>query len=71
MVVDRSGIHRAHKLDATSTTTMESFASISTGPLWSLPEPIDGFWRVMKDRLERDGCFAICISSTSARAKYS
>jgi len=58
MVVDRSGIHRAHKLDA----TLEHYH----GKLrfHFLPahcghhlNPIEGFWRVMKDTIGAGRCF--------------
>ena len=52
MVVDRSGIHRAHKLDATLAHHQGKFR------LHFLPahcghhlNPIEGFWRVMKDKI--------------------
>jgi transposase len=59
MVVDRSGIHRAHKLD----TTFDHY----DGQLrfHFLPahcghhlNPIEGFWRVMKDCIGAGRCFA-------------
>src|ERR1700739_1538075 len=59
MVVDRSGIHRAHKLD----TTFDHY----DGKLrfHFLPahcghhlNPIEGFWRVMKDCIGAGRCFA-------------
>jgi DDE superfamily endonuclease len=50
MVVDRSGSHRAHKLDATLDPYRDTFR------FHCLPahcghhlNPIEGFWRVMKD----------------------
>src|SRR5215468_4058412 len=58
MVVDRSGIHRAHKLD----TTFDHYE----GKLCFhfLPthcghhlNPIEGFWRVMKDTIGAGRCF--------------
>src|SRR6266545_5089095 len=58
MVVDRSGIHRAHKLD----TTFDHY----DGKLrfHFLPahcghhlNPIEGFWRVMKDTIGAGRCF--------------
>jgi len=59
MVVDRSGIHRAHKLDATLEHYHGKFR------LHFLPahcghhlNPIEGFWRVMKDCLGAGRCFA-------------
>ena len=59
MVADRSGIHRAHKLASTLTHWHEQFR------LHLLPahcghhlNPIDGFWRVMKERIGAGRCFA-------------
>ena len=58
MVVDRSGIHRAHKLDATLDHYHGKFR------LHFLPahcghhlNPIEGFWRVMKDAIGAGRCF--------------
>jgi transposase len=58
MVADRSGIHRAHKLASTLTHWHEQFR------LHLLParcghhlHPIEGFWRVMKDRVGAGRCF--------------
>jgi transposase len=58
MVVDRSGIHRAHKLASTLTHWHEQFR------LHFLParsghhlNPIEGFWRVLKDRIGAGRCF--------------
>jgi transposase len=58
MVVDRSGIHRAHKLASTLTHWHEQFR------LYLLParcghhlNPIEGFWRVLKDRISAGRCF--------------
>jgi hypothetical protein len=58
MVADRSGIHRAHKLASTLTHWHEQFR------LHLLPahcghhlNPIEGFWRVMKDRIGAGRCF--------------
>ena len=58
MVADRSGIHRAHKLAPTLTHWHEQFR------LHLLPahcghhlNPIEGFWRVMKDRIGAGRCF--------------
>jgi len=57
-VVDRSGIHRAHKLAATLAHWHEQFR------LYVLParcghplNPIEGFWRVLKDRSGAGRCF--------------
>ena len=59
MVVDRSGIHRAPKLDVTLDH------SHSTLRFPCLPahcghhlNPIEGFWRVMKDAVGAGRCFA-------------
>ena len=59
MVVDRSGIHRAHKLTATLAHWHGRFR------LHFLPahcghhlNPIEGFWRVMKDTIGAGRCFA-------------
>ena len=58
MVADRSGIHRAHKLASTLTHWHEQFR------LYLLPahcghhlNPMEGFWRVMKDRIGAGRCF--------------
>jgi transposase len=58
MVADRSGIHRAHKLASTLTHWHEQFR------LHLLPahcghhlNPMEGFWRVMKDRIGAGRCF--------------
>jgi len=58
MVVDRSGIHRAHKLDATLAHYHGTFRC------HFLPahgghhlNPIEGFWRVMKDTIGAGRCF--------------
>jgi hypothetical protein len=57
MVVDRSGIHRAHKLDATLAHYHDKFR------FHFLPahcghhlNPIEGFWRVMKDTIGAGRC---------------
>jgi len=60
----------AHKLDATLEHYHGKFASILTGPLWSPPHPIEGFWRVMKDTIGPDDVLAIFSSYTSAHAGY-
>jgi len=59
MVVDRSGIHRAHKLASTLEHWHGRFR------FHMLPahcghhlNPIEGFWRVMKDRIGAGRCFA-------------
>jgi hypothetical protein len=58
MVVDRSGIHRAHKLDLTLDHYHGKFR------FHFLPahcghhlNPIEGFWRVMKDTTGAGRCF--------------
>ena len=58
MVADRSGIHRAHKLASTLAHGHEQFR------LYLLParcghhlNPIEGFWRVLKDRINAGRCF--------------
>src|SRR5207249_6289777 len=58
MVVDRSGIHRAHKLDATLEHYHNKFR------FHFLPahcghhlNPIEGFWRVMKDAIGAGRCW--------------
>ena len=57
MVVDRSGIHRAHTLDATLAHYHDKFR------FHFLPahcghhlNPIEGFWRVMKDPIGAGRC---------------
>ena len=59
MVVDRSGIHRAHKLDATLDhyhgTFRFHFLPAHCGHHLN---PIEGFWRVMKDTIGAGRCFA-------------
>jgi transposase len=59
MVVDRSGIHRAHKLDTTLAHYYDKFR------FHFLPahcghhlNPIEGFWRVRKDAIGAGRCFA-------------
>ena len=58
MVVDRSGLHRVHKLASTLAHWHAQFR------LHCLParcghhlNPIEGFWRVMKDRIGARRCF--------------
>ena len=58
MVVDRSGIHRAHKLDATlehdhGTLRFHCLPAHGGHHL----NPIEGFWRVMKDTIGAGRCF--------------
>ena len=59
MVVDRSGIHRAHKLDATLAHYQGKcrfhFLPAHCGHHLN---PIEGFWRVMKDAIGAGRCFA-------------
>ena len=57
MVADRSGIHRAHRLASTLAHWHERFR------LYLLParcghhlHPIEGFWRVLKDRIGAGRC---------------
>jgi len=58
MVVDRSGIHRAHKLDATLAhyhgKLRFHFLPAHCGHHLN---PIEGFWRVMKDTISAGRCF--------------
>ena len=58
MVVDRSGIHRAHQLDATLDHSHEKvrwhFLPTHGGHHLN---PIEGFWRVMKDAIGAGRCF--------------
>ena len=58
MVVDRSGIHRAHKLDATldhyDGKLRFHFLPAHCGHHLN---PIEGFWRVMKDVIGAGRCF--------------
>ena len=59
MVVDRSGIHRAHKLDA----TLDHYHGklrfhVLPAHCGHHLNPIEGFWRVMKDRIGAGRCFA-------------
>jgi transposase len=58
MVIDRSGLHRAHKLDVTLDHYHGKFR------LHFLPahcghhlNPIEGFWRVMKNAIGAGRCF--------------
>jgi hypothetical protein len=59
MVVDRSGIHRAHKLDATLDHYHGKFRChcLPTHCGHHL-NPIEGFWRVMKDTIGAGRCFS-------------
>jgi hypothetical protein len=58
MVVDRSGIHQAHKLDATLAhyhrkVRLHVFPAHCGHHL----NPLEGFWRVMQDTLGAGRCF--------------
>jgi hypothetical protein len=59
MVVDRSGSHRAHKLDSTFDpyhgTCRFHFLPAHCGPHLN---PIEGFWRVRKDAIGAGRCLA-------------
>jgi hypothetical protein len=58
MVVDRSGIHRAHKLDATLDHSREKFRfHCFPAHCGHHLNPIEGFWRVMKDTIGAGRCF--------------
>ena len=59
MVVDRRGIHRAHKLDAALDHDHGKcrFHGLPAHGGHHL-NPIEGFWRVMKDRLGAGRCLA-------------
>ena len=58
MVVDRSGIHRAHKLAATLAHWHEQFQRhFLPAHCGHHLHPIEGFWRVMKDRSGAGRCF--------------
>jgi transposase len=58
MVADRSGIHRAHKLASTLAHWHEPFRwhlwPARCGPHLN---PIEGFWRVLKDAIGAGRCF--------------
>jgi len=58
MVADRSGSHRAPKLDATLDHDHEKFR-FHVFPAHGGPHlnPIEGFWRVMKDTIGAGRCF--------------
>ena len=58
MGVDRSGIHRAHKLASTLAHWHEQFARY----FWPARcghhlNPLEGFWRVLKDKIGAGRCF--------------
>jgi transposase len=58
LVVDRRGIHRAHKLDATLDHDHEQFRfHCFPAPCGHHLNPIEGFWRVMKDTIGAGRCF--------------
>src|SRR5262245_540666 len=58
MVVDRSGIHRAHKLASTLTHWQARFRLHFLPPRCGHHlNPIEGFWRVLKDRIGAGRCF--------------
>jgi transposase len=58
MVVDRSGIHRAHKLDATLDHYQGKFrCHFLPAHCGHHLNPIEGFWRVMKDAIGAGRCF--------------
>ena len=59
MVTDRSGIHRAHKLDATLAYYQGKFR-LKLLPAHSGPHlnPMAGFWRVMKDAIGAGRCLS-------------
>jgi len=59
MVVDRSGIHRAHKLDATLEHYHNKFRfHFLPAHCGHYLNPIEGFWRVMQDTIGAGRCFA-------------
>jgi transposase len=58
MVVDRSGSHRAHKLEATLDHYHGKFSFHCLPPhCWHHLNPIEGFWRTMKDAIGAGRCF--------------
>jgi DDE superfamily endonuclease len=57
MVVDRSGSHRAHKLDATLDHSHGKLRfHCLPAPCGHHLNPIEGFWRVRKDRIGAGRC---------------
>jgi transposase len=59
MVVDRSGMHRAHKLDAPLEHYHNQFRfHFFPAHCGHYLNPIEGFWRVMKDTIGAGRCFA-------------
>ena len=72
MVVDRSGIHRAHKLDATLDHYRDKFRfHFFPAHCGHHLNPIEGFWRVMRTRLERGAVSAPSSNSTGEPARCS
>ena len=58
MVADRSGIHRAPKLASTLTHWHKQFRLyLLPAPCGHHLNPIEGFWRVMKDRIGAGRCW--------------
>ena len=58
MVVDRSGIHRAHKLDTTLAHYQNTFGChFLPAPCGHHRNPMAGFWRVMKEAIGAGRCF--------------
>jgi hypothetical protein len=58
MVVDRRGIHRAHKLASTLAHWHEQFRwHVLPAQCGHHLNPIEGFWRVMKDKIGAGRCF--------------
>jgi DDE superfamily endonuclease len=58
MVVERSGSHRAHKLDATLAHDHGTLRfHVLPAPCGHHLNPIEGFWRVMKDAIGAGRCF--------------
>gem|GEM_PF-671595 len=69
MMVDRSGIHRAHKLASTLAHWPEQFQRhFLPARCGHHRNPIEGFWRVMKDRRGAGGVFPISSNSINACA---
>jgi transposase len=59
MVVDRSGIHRAHKLDATFDHYQGTFRCHFFPPHCGHHlNPLEGFWRVLKTAMSAGRCFS-------------
>jgi hypothetical protein len=59
MVVDRSGIHRAHKLDATLDHDHGTLrCHVLPAHCGHHLNPIAGFWRVMKDTIGAGRCLS-------------